>query len=213
MHNKVLMVIVLFFFLTSCKNQKVLATNETFAEYCESLNQDYRYEIEDIYEGKFTNSSNRNLLVFFKTYSKGKEIIESKETHLFEINKFNKIVKSYYVPYYKFSNPDTKLIKEIDQISDNDITKYDNTIITDFNKNGKQEILFFEMLGTAYEFNIIEFKDKKFTCVFTLSNYYIEHIDFNNSIIYTYSPKYNQKLIIEWKGKPFNSYYYRRYGD
>lgn len=212
MNKKILVLIVSIssFFLNSCNNRRLVFTDDNLVKYCESINQKYRYEIEDRFEGKFTDSFNRNVLVFFRTFSKDEKTIESKESCLFEVNKFNRIERAYYVPFYKFTNPNVKLIKEIDQIPENkDITKYDNTIIVDLNKNGKLEILFFEVLGSVSEFKIVEFTDDKFVPIFEVSNYLIEHIDFDASKIFMYSPKYNQELTVWWQGKPFNHYYYQ----
>jgi hypothetical protein len=116
----------------------------------------------------------------------------------------NNILEIYKVPYTNYKVDDRSLIKEIDKF---EIT-FNNAVITDFNRNGKLEIINFEGAGSVYQFFICEFKNNNFEIICQnydpelnipgLYNYDLEHFDFEEKSMYLHSRTDNEKIKLKW---------------
>ena len=181
----------------------LLATDESFIKIMTRTDEDFDYEIDCKIEGNFTNSGHKEVLVFFNGKHR-RENAEIKKTQLFVINEMNNILEIYKVPYTNYKVDDRSLIKEIDKF---EIT-FNNAVITDFNRNGKLEIINFEGAGSVYQFFICEFKNNNFEIICQnydpelnipgLYNYILDHFDFEEKSMYLHSFIDNEKIKLKW---------------
>lgn len=219
MKKKILSAIILFCFIfcgcysktknkqtTKMSEQKeelVFATDENFVKILNERDNSFDYEIDCKIEGNFTNSGYKEVLVFFNGKHR-RENVETKKTQLFVINEMNNILEIYNVPYTNYIVNNRSFIKEIDKF---EIT-FNNAVITDFNRNGKLEIINFEGAGSVFQFFICEFKNNNFEIICQnydpelnipgLYNYILEHFDFEEKSMYLRSLTDNEKIKLKW---------------
>ena len=181
----------------------LLATDENFVKILNERNNFYDYEIDCKIEGNFTNSGHKEVLVFFNGKHR-RENVETKKTQLFVINEMNNILEIYNVPYTNYIVDNRSFIKEIDKF---EIT-FNNAVITDFNRNGKLEIINFEGAGSVFQFFICEFKNNNFEIICQnydpelnipgLYNYILEHFDFEEKSMYLRNLNDNEIIKLKW---------------
>ena len=181
----------------------LLATDENFIKIMTRTDEDFNYEIDCKIEGNFTNSGHKEVLVFFNGKHR-RENAEFKKTQLFVINEMNNILEIYKVPYTNYIVNNRSFIKEIDKF---EIT-FNNAVITDFNRNGKLEIINFEGAGSVFQFFICEFKNGNFEHICQtynpelnipgLYNYILEHFDFEEKSMYLRNLDDNEIIKLKW---------------
>lgn len=181
----------------------LLATDENFVKILNERDNSFDYEIDCKIEGNFTNSGHKEVLVFFNGKHR-RENLETKKTQLFVINEMNNILEIYNVPYTNYIVNNRSFIKEIDKF---EIT-FNNAVITDFNRNGKLEIINFEGAGSVFQFFICEFKNGNFEHICQtynpelnipgLYNYILEHFDFEEKSMYLRNLNDNEIIKLKW---------------
>lgn len=196
-------VLLIDFIICSCSSNKLLATDENFLKIMNKNSKYFNYEIDTSVEGNFTNSNYNEMLVFFYGQEK-KGNAKSKKSLVFIIDDENRILNVYNPMFSKRPVSDINFIKEIDKFN---IT-FDNAVITDFNKNGVLEFIYFSAAGSVYEFLIEEFKNGQFAYICQtynpelkipgLYNYDLDHFDFEEKSLYLHSRINNEKIKLKW---------------
>lgn len=185
----------------SCTNK--LTLEQKLIKYEENTHKRWKYEIDSSIEGNFTDSGYREILVFFNRFHK-KENVKIEETKLFVVQNNEKILREYSLYYRNAFVDERNFIKEIDKF---DIS-FNNAVITDFNKNGKLELIYFMPGGSVFEFFIEEFKNGQFkyicpTCNGKLNlpgidNFDLTHFDFETKSLYLSDRESPEKIKLTW---------------
>ena len=199
--KKILFIFLILIVLFSCKNK--LTLEQRLIKHEEKIQKLWNCTIDSIYEGNFTDSGYREILVCFKLLHK-KEHAEFNDTKVFLIDDKSQIIKAYDVFYKKNGSKNTNYIEEIDNFDNT----YRNTVITDFNKNGKLEIIYYHEEGSVSVFYIEEFKNGYFQHVCPtyngklrlrgIDNYDLKHFDFEQKSIYLDERHTNKKIRLIW---------------
>ena len=99
----ILSIIMFSIICLSCT--KNLTLEQKMVKYEEHVHKRWKYNIDSTFEGNFTDSGYREILVFFNIVHK-KENAKSKETRLFVIDNNDTIVNVYNVYYRNFKVDD-----------------------------------------------------------------------------------------------------------
>ena len=196
MKNRIMCILSIIMFSIICLScTKNLTLEQKMVKYEEHVHKRWKYNIDSTFEGNFTDSGYREILVFFNIVHK-KENAKSKETRLFVIDNNDTIVNVYTVNYRNFKVDDQNFIKEIDIFD----IKYNNAVITDFNGNGMLEFIYFDWAGSTLDFYIEEFKGDRFQNIAPsiLSFYELTHFDFEKKSMYLTQIQTNKKMKLTW---------------
>ena len=194
-------IIILSLLLFSCK--KELSLEQKMIKYGESTHKRWNYKINSTFEGNFTDSGYREILVCFDLLHK-KENTEFDDTKLFIIDANSEIIKVYDVFYKKDWSNNTNYIKEINNFKNH----YRNTVITDFNKHGRLELIYFHEEGSVSVFYIEEFKNGEFQHICQtydgklnqpgIDNFDLTHFDFEAKSLYLSDRETPEKIMLTW---------------
>lgn len=212
MKKRILSVILLLvFILCGCysKNKRLIATEKNFVKIMNKMDKYSTYEIDNRLEGNFTNSSFREILIFFNGQLKENNKVKTWDALVFIVDDENIILNVYDLYYYQLPpfppTPQDRLhIKEIDNF---EIT-FEDAIITDFNGNGLLEFVYFVPEGSVTTFYIEEFKNGSFEHICQtynsktntpgLDNFCLDHFDFEEKSMYLRSLTDNEKIKLKW---------------
>lgn len=197
----ILSIFLLSIICLSCKNE--LTLERKMINYEEHKHKRWKHTIDSTLEGNFTDSGYREILVFFNLVLKN-DTVKLNESKLFIVDKNEKILSEYDLFYYNYIVDDRNFIKEIDKF---DIA-FNNAVITDFNKNGKLELIYFAGEGSVFTFYIEEFKNGKFQHICQtydgelnipgLYNFDLTHFDFETKSLYLSDRESPEKIKLTW---------------
>lgn len=202
---QILLLLIFPVFLFSCNKQ--LSEDEQIIRYAEKRDTLYKFFINEKIPGNFTGSQKNELLVCFDTQDKHSKEHWSDYSMVFVFNEYGKIEQGYDLYFKKNCSSDINFIKEIKMF---DLT-YKNTVITDFNKNGKLELIYYIAEGSVFPFFIEEFQNGGFKHICQvydgkknipgLDNYDLTHFDFENKSMYLSQRVTNKKIKLIWNSE------------
>lgn len=204
MKNNILFIckfLIFSFFCFSCENDMTL--EQKMIKYEENKGKSWHCAIDSIFEGNFTDSGYREVLVFFNLMHK-KENAKTYDSKLFVIDNEEKILNVYDAYCDNHIIAADNYIRNMEKLS----CTSNNALITDFNKNNKLEIIYFVPEGSLFVFYIDEFKDGAFHHICRtynstlrtsgIDNFDVTHFDFEKKSIFLDERHTNKKIKLIW---------------